>query len=67
MCYERGFFTTMCYERGFITTMCYERGFITYAVFDPVQPVQSAQAELGRNFLLSVNLMLAKGPPYLLF
>ena len=30
--------------------------------FGPGQPAQSAQAELGQNFLLSVNFLHIKGP-----
>ena len=32
---------------------------------DPGQPAQSAQADLGRNFLILVNFLLIKGPNYL--
>ena len=33
---------------------------------DPCQPAQSAQADMGRNFLLSLNFLHDKGPFYIM-
>ena len=43
-----------------------QRGLNSFAKsIDPRQPAQSAQADMGRNFLQSTNFAPVKGPFYI--
>ena len=45
-----------------------KRGFLMHLRknIDPCQPAQSAQADMGRNFSLSINFLHVKGPFYII-